>query len=163
MRSLPTLVALAALALPLAVGCSPPAEETRPAAKVFADHYRLGRAFEVRPAPFRTGGFPSNERCMEGNYTYVYETDTPLHGREVWLCCVPVEELLRDSFSCAGEVLVGGALAYIGDADYLKIRFCQLYDAQSTELRLIPACIPAPLEAPVDDDPVDDPVREFER
>lgn len=146
MRSLLAL-AISTLSMVLAPGC---ARDSGPGAakqsKVFAHRLELGQPFELIAAPFRTGGFPSNERCMEGSYIYRHETDSPLYGREVWLCCVPVEELLRETFQCAGEIL--SPLFFLGDADDLKIRYCYLYDAQSTELRLIPACIPAPLEAP---------------
>jgi len=102
----------------------------------------IGDPIRIRPAPFKTGGFPSNETCMAGNYYHVYDSDSGLHGREVWLCCVPIDELLRDSFLCADGLL---SMNYIGDPDYLKIRYCHVYDALSEELRLIPVCIPAPL------------------
>lgn len=147
MRSLSVFGISAALSMMLAQGCGrdpEPGAVERP--KVFAHRLELGQRFELIAAPFRTGGFPSNERCMEGSYIYRHETNSPQYGREVWLCCVPVEELLRESFQCAGEILA--PLFFLGDADLLKIRYCYLYDAQSTELRLIPACIPAPLEAP---------------
>ncbi len=92
---------------------------------------------------------------MEGAYTHVYEMQSALYGSEVWLCCVPVDELLRESFWCAGgleesegTLIVPSVLGHLGSADDLKIRYCMLYDATAEEQVLIPACIEAPLEAP---------------
>ena len=116
--------------------------------RVYQRQLQLEQAIGFLGAPFRTGGFPANENCMKGNYYHVYETDSGYNGHEVWLCCVPVEELLRESFSCADNVLINPALSYIGDPDYLKVRYCYLYDALSTEVVMMPVCIPAPLEAP---------------
>jgi len=103
---------------------------------------KLGEGLRIKPPPFKTSPFSSNEQCMNGNYIYVYETDSGLHGREVWLCCVPPEELLQDSFACASGMLV---LPYIGDEDYIKVRYCNVIDALSSEVVYIPVCIPAPI------------------
>lgn len=122
--------------------------------------FRIGRPIELRPLvareelPFKTSPFAANENCMEGNYDYVYETESGMHGHEVWLCCVPIDELLEDYFHCADTgvdaFLSIPLLAYpqVSDQDYIKVRYCRLIDATSTELIYMPACIPAPLEAP---------------
>ena len=64
--------------------------------------------------------------------------------REVWLCCLPVEEILSHSFRCEDSLFP----ALFGDNDYTKIRYCSLAHPTSTEPRYIPVCIPAPLRAP---------------
>jgi hypothetical protein len=110
----------------------------------------LGQPLRVRPAAFRTGGFPSNEKCMRGEYTYPHETQSGPRGREAWLCCVPPRELLRDSFSCAPSAAAG---LLGGEPSYLKVRYCLLYDALSPTESLMPACIAAPLRAPDDEPP----------
>ena len=83
--------------------------------------------------------------CVRGDYTHVYETSQGLSGdREVWLCCIPVDEILRDSFRCADSRFP----ALFGSSDYMRIRYCGLAHPTSREPRYIPICIPAPLQAP---------------
>ena len=132
------------LALALGAGCRP--AEAPP--REFVHEIRIGRTLTLAERPFRIGGFPSNEDCVEGDYTHAYTITAGVHSGEVWLCCVPIAELLRESFSCAdGVVLVGTFNG--GNADDLKIQYCALWDAQSTERAFVPACLPAPERAPI--------------
>ena len=133
--------------LVLLVGCDIPDDTVLTAEPIYQTEVRLGEPISIGAAPFRTGGFPANENCMSGNYVHNHTITSGLRAGEVWLCCVPVNELLRESFSCAAGALVIGPYGY-GNADDLKVQFCNLYDALSTELRYTPACIPAPLVAP---------------
>ncbi|HEX3035272.1 MAG TPA: hypothetical protein VHT73_09080 [Thermodesulfobacteriota bacterium] len=114
--------------------------------RIYQAELRLGNPLSVGVVPFRTGGFPSNENCMNGNYIYPYEIKSGFRTGEIWLCCIPINELLSNSFSCTDGVLIIGTYNY-GSPDDLKVQYCALYDAQSTELRYTPACIPAPLKA----------------
>ena len=84
--------------------------------------------------------------CLrDGSYHHVYETDNGLHGREVWLCCIDPDEILRDSFHCSSEVRVLTKIGLGGNSDYWKIRTCYLMHPTETEPTIIPVCIPAPL------------------
>jgi hypothetical protein len=77
-----------------------------------------------------------------------------VNAGDAWLCCVPIDELLRDSFRCGGI-----SLQIFGSAADQKVRFCSLLvnkppeggraDAPETkEVQYIPACIPSPVRAP---------------
>lgn len=90
---------------------------------------------------------------MRGEYSHVYETEHGWTGHEVWLCCVPVNELLRDSFHCSNAALLSALGDSLGDADYLKVRYCTLLHPTSPDPVAIPVCIPAPL---VCDDALDE-------
>ena len=83
--------------------------------------------------------------CLEGSYFHRYEHQRGSRNEEVWLCCVPIEELLKDSFKCQEErtILPGNAL--IGGKDYQKVRSCYFMDPKSSKKKSIPACIPAPI------------------
>ena len=107
----------------------------------------LGKTIEFRPRRLPTGGATSNHPCIQGSYNHVYETDYGQYGqREVWLCCVPVDEILRESFNC-GESALSSIYQVLGggDSDYWKIRSCYLQHPTATEPTFIPVCIPAPL------------------
>ena len=131
------------------MGCS--WTEKRPAPQQFSRYQqevKLGRAIKFRPRPFSPGGQDrTNHACLQGNYSHRYATQEGGRSREVWLCCVPVEELLRDSFNCSDDTLMP-AIYTVRGADYAKIRSCHLQHPTSTEPTFIPACIPAPLQAP---------------
>jgi hypothetical protein len=97
------------------------------------------------PAQAFPGGDPASHACIRGEYTHVYETSQGLGGdREVWPCCIPVDEILSDSFRCAASPFP----ALFGDTDDTKIRYCSLAHPTATEPRYIPVGIPAPLQAP---------------
>jgi hypothetical protein len=64
--------------------------------------------------------------------------------REVWLCCIPVAEILSESFRCADSPFP----MLFGSSDYAKVRYCSLAHPTATEPTYIPLCIPAPLRAP---------------
>ena len=113
---------------------------------VVREELQLNQPLRIAGAPFRTGGFPANADCMKGSYRHAYEITSGPHAGDQWLCCIPLNELLRDSFSCADGALM--LRPYVGNADDLKVQYCVLYDATSTEVRFTPACIPAPLVAP---------------
>jgi hypothetical protein len=113
--------------------------------KTFKTEVSLGQTLALFPRRFPADGDPESHACIRGNYTHVYETSQGFSGeREVWLCCVPVDEILSGSFRCADSPFP----ALFGDTDYTKIRYCSLAHPTSSEPRYIPVCIPAPLEAP---------------
>jgi hypothetical protein len=117
--------------------------------KTHQSEVSLGRTLTFLPGRFPADGDPASHACVRGDYTHVYETSEGLSGdREVWLCCVPVDEILSDSFRCADSLFP----ALFGDTDNTKIRYCSLADPTSSEPQYIPVCIPAPLRAPGDDD-----------
>lgn len=105
----------------------------------------LGNALAFRPRRLPSGGATSSHACIRGDYNHVYETNGGYHGDEVWLCCVPVNEILRDSFHCASTLL---PITHLGGVDHMKIRYCTLLHPTNTEATYIPVCIPAPLTAP---------------
>ena len=113
--------------------------------RMYKDRLGLEKTIEFRPRRLPGGGAPNEHPCIQGNYYHRYETENGMHGYEVWLCCVPVNEVLSDSFGCDGSFL---ALPHIGNSDYMKIRYCALLHPTETELTYIPVCIPAPLVAP---------------
>ncbi len=99
---------------------------------------QLGRALEIRPKPIpkgNVGGHP----CLTGSYTHFYETT----GREGWLCCIPIAEILSDDFKCADSLFP----LLLGSPEDMKIRFCGLAHPTSAST-YVPVCIPAPLKAP---------------
>lgn len=106
----------------------------------------LGQPLLVRPHRLPQASGSGGHACLQGRYTHVYRTDSGWHGQpEVWLCCVPIEELLSDSFDCAASPFPP---LFSGGEGYLKVRFCTLLDPTSTVPRYIPVCVPAPLQAP---------------
>jgi hypothetical protein len=98
---------------------------------------QLDRSWEFRPRP-RPKEVRSHA-CLRGRYTHRYETT----GREVFLCCIPVDVILKDSFQCAG-----GLPLLFGSPDDIKIRFCSLLHPTAPTRTYIRVCIPAPLQAP---------------
>ena len=143
------LFALIALVIVAFQGCAWVSKDKKsiikPPGDVYKDEVRLKRTIELRAINLPSGD-PNCHNCIEGNYIYRYETDNGLSGREVWLCCVPINELLRGSFNCADGFLM--SLIGIGDEDYLKVRYCHLLHPTSSDPIYIPVCIPAPLVAP---------------
>jgi hypothetical protein len=120
--------------------------EGRAAAKgvQFAREVRLGKPLAMRPA---STGAQAWEGCLQGHYRHRYEISSGIYAGEVWLCCVPLDELLRDSFNCGGLQLP----AVFGSEADQKVQACTLVDATSAEPRVVPACIRAPLTAPIED------------
>ena len=133
------------LVLALGAACRPAASPPRELVR----EIRLGGTLTLAERPFRVGGFPANEACVEGDYTHAYTITAGIRAGEVWLCCVPIAELLRENFSCADGATVPVGLFNGGSADDLKVQYCALYDAQSTERVFTPACLPAPERAPL--------------
>jgi hypothetical protein len=113
--------------------------------RTYRTEVSLGRTLALTPRRLPTNGDPASHACVRGDYTHVYQTSQGMSGdREVWLCCIPVEEILGDSFRCADSPFP----ALFGGTDYAKIRYCSLAHPTSTEPSYIPVCIPAPLQAP---------------
>jgi hypothetical protein len=108
---------------------------------LFTSKLMLGRTLEFYPRRLATGA-PRDHDCIRGNYSHRYEA-----GNEVWLCCVPIEELERDSFRCASE----SVSSLFADTLYMKVRFCSLLHPTSADQTLIPVCVPAPLVAPTEE------------
>jgi hypothetical protein len=103
----------------------------------------------MKLAPFCTyDGASASERCLERSYwdapEYKYTRGSGQHT-EVWLCCVPVGELLRKSFCCEKVVVPP---IHSSDPEYAKIRYCYVRNPISTDLQLIPVCILASQTAP---------------
>jgi hypothetical protein len=98
----------------------------------------LGRPFEIRPMRVPRGDVMGHS-CLRGTYIHQYRT-----SGEVWLCCIPVNEILSESFQCAGA-----RLSLLGSSDYMKIRYCSLLHPTASEPTFIPVCIPAPVQAPI--------------
>lgn len=103
---------------------------------------QLGRPLEFRPIRVPSGDV-TDHPCLRGNYIHQYRT-SGMTGDEVWLCCIPVNEILSDSFQCAGARF---SLSLVS-SDYMKIRYCSLLSPTASEPTFIPVCIPAPVQAP---------------
>jgi hypothetical protein len=116
---------------------------------IYKSEIRFESMIGFRPRSLSTGGCPTCQNCLKGNYLYRYETDNGLHEHEVLLCCVPINELLSDSFHCADSSLPLAFASIFGDSDYIKVRYCHLLHPTLTEPILIPVCIPAPLTASI--------------
>ena len=117
--------------------------------RVYTKELNLEKGFEFRPGNLPTGA-PANHPCIRGSYIHIYDTDQGQYGqREVFLCCVPVDEILSDSFNCGSSAFPSLSIASIlgGDSDYWKIRSCYLLHPTETEPTFIPVCIPAPVSA----------------
>ena len=83
--------------------------------RTFKTEVSLGETLAFFPRRFPADGDPASHACVRGDYTHVYETSQGLGGdREVWLCCIPVDEILSDSFRCADSLFP----ALFGDTDY---------------------------------------------
>jgi hypothetical protein len=116
--------------------------DRRPRTQIYLREIQLDRALEFRPRRMPSGDVGGNA-CLRGSYTHAYET-TGMTGREVWLCCIPADEILKDTFQCAGGTLPGR----FGSPEYIKIRYCSLLHPTASEPTYVPVCIPAPLQAP---------------
>ena len=113
--------------------------------RTYRTEVSLGRTLALTPRRLPANGDPASHACVRGDYTHVYQTSQGMSGdREVWLCCIPVEEILSNSFRCADSPFP----ALFGGTDDAKIRYCSLAHPTSTEPSYIPVCIPAPLQAP---------------
>lgn len=131
------LVKLEFLALSLALLCS--ACQTRQ--RVFESDFFAQGPFAIAPAG---GTAQANQNCLSGRYIHRYQVSSGVHAGDVWLCCIPINELLRDSFRCGGRQVP----SHFGNAADQKIQTCSLLNPKSTSVEYIPACIPAPLKAP---------------
>lgn len=125
------------------------------AKRIYKKGMSLEKTIEFRPKQLATGGDVTDHPCIRGSYIHVYDTDQGQYGqREVWLCCVPVDEILSDSFDCGCSsfptISMAGLLG--GDSDYWKIRSCYLLHPTETEPTFIPVCIPAPLQVETSDE-----------
>jgi len=108
----------------------------------FAAEVRLGSPFVIRPGKLPRG--TEGGGCFEGNYLYPYRISSGVHAGDVWLCCVPIDELLRETFQCGGLQRP----TFLGSAADQKVQTCSLVNPVSEEPEFIPVCIPAPLTAP---------------
>ena len=80
--------------------------------RTYRTEVSLGRTLAFTPRRLPTNGDPASHACVRGDYSHIYQTSQGMSGdREVWLCCIPVEEILSDSFRCADSpfpALFGG-------------------------------------------------------
>ena len=106
-------------------------------ASAYKDPVDLGHPIFIRPRKLSGGGDVTNHPCLKGQYYHRF-----VLGSEVWLCCIPVNELLIESFKCADPI---PGLDY--SSAYMKVRFCNLQHPTSSEPQFCPVCIPAPLKA----------------
>jgi hypothetical protein len=111
-------------------------------ARTYYGEVHLGRplAFRLQRVP---RGDVAGHDCLRGSYTHVYR-GAGFSGQEVWLCCVPVDEILSDAFRCAA----GAFPPVLGSSEYLKISHCSLQHPTAAQPTYIPVCIPAPVRAP---------------
>ena len=109
----------------------------------FAAEVRLGGPLTIRPGSFASGA-QAWQGCLEGDYVYPYRISSGVHAGDVWLCCVPIDELLREGFQCGGLQRP----PIFGSAADQKVQTCLLVNPVSDEPEFCPACIPAPLTAP---------------
>ena len=115
------------------------------AAKAYRSEMEFGRTLEIRPRRLSMGGDIGNNACIRGSYTHRYQAA----NGDVWLCCIPPNEILSSSFNCSGSVIP----ILFPNSDDMKIRYCSLSHPTSTEPSFIPVCVPAPLQAPGLDEP----------
>lgn len=113
----------------------------------YSRQVKLDHPILVKPhtLPSAGGGDTSDHPCLRGEYSHIYEA-TGLHAGEVWLCCVPINDLLTDNFNCGDVLLIPG----YGDEEYMKITSCHLLHPTSPTPVYVPVCISAPLTAPID-------------
>jgi hypothetical protein len=111
------------------------------AQRIPLDEFRAGKPIVIAPA---ASGAQANQNCLNGTYIYRYQISSGVHAGDVWLCCIPINELLRDSFRCGGSLLP----VHLGSSADQKVQTCSLLNPISTQVEYIPACIPAPLKAP---------------
>jgi hypothetical protein len=64
---------------------------------VYKTNLNLEKPLEFRPRPPASG--TTSHACLTGNYYHVYRTDNQYGNSEVWLCCAPVAEILKNSFN----------------------------------------------------------------
>jgi hypothetical protein len=135
-------VALGAIVVLLGMfGC----ELREPRIERYRKEVRFDRPLVIRPG---AAGAQAAEGCMNGSYLHRYTITSGINAGEVWLCCVPIAELLRDSFRCGGIMPV-----YLGTPADAKVQTCSLVNATSPTGGYIPACIQAPYEASIDHAP----------
>ena len=108
--------------------------------RVFQDEFRAGGPVTIAPAG---SSAQVSQNCLNGNYIYVYKVSDGVHAGDAWLCCIPINELLRVSFRCGGIQRP----AHLGSAADQKVQTCSLINPTSPRVEYIPACIPAPLKA----------------
>ena len=138
-----SVLLIGTLVLATLVGCQGP--KTDPRLELIPQKVKFGRTVEVVPGSLSGSGHAQAwQGCMEGRYFYDYRITAGVNAGDAWICCVPVNELLRDSFGCG----MSANIASYGTANDRKVQTCLLLDAVSTTLRYIPACIPASLTAP---------------
>jgi hypothetical protein len=118
--------------------------DTAAQARQFTNEVRLGESLATMPGQFPAGAVAWTG-CLEGNYHHLYQISSGFRAGDVYLCCVPIDELLRQSFDCGS---IFPRPWFFGSPADQKVQTCTLLDPVSEELRLIPACIPAPTEAP---------------
>jgi hypothetical protein len=86
---------------------------------VYKTNLNLEKPFEFRPRRPPSGDTASHA-CLTGDYHHVYRTDNGQYGRsEVWLCCVPVAEILKDSFNCGSSAFPSTSLSFYYGPDWL--------------------------------------------
>jgi len=114
-----------------------------------AAEVRLGRPLTIRPGTFPAPlGDPRSHACLQGNYIYPYRISSGVHAGEVWVCCVPINELLQATFQCGDPQSLQRPLSVFGSAADQKVQTCSLVNPLSSEREVIPVCVPAPLTAP---------------
>ena len=109
--------------------------------RVFENEFRAKGPITIVPAGATA---QARQFCLDSNYIYRYQVAQGVHAGDVWLCCIPINELLRDSFRCGGFQLP----IHFGSTADQKVQTCSLLNPTSTSVEYVPACIPAPLKAP---------------
>jgi hypothetical protein len=106
----------------------------------YAKAVKLGTPALVIPGIMHTGGAQACESCLAGNYYHPYKIEAGINAGNVYLCCVPIEELARESFDCSCQLL-----PYLGTSLDQKVQTCLLIDPVSTVPHQIRVCIQAPI------------------
>ena len=81
------------------------------------------------------------EGCVDGRYIYNYTISAGINKGDAWLCCVPTNVLLEDSFRCGESVPV--QIASLGTPSDQKVQSCLLLHPLAVAYTTIRACKPA--------------------
>jgi hypothetical protein len=124
---------LVVVAVALIVSCSGYQTKQR----ISLEEFRTEKSVAIASA---ASGAQANQNCLNSTYIYHYQISSGVNVGEVWLCCIPIDELLRDSFRCNGVDLPVRS----GSGADQKVQTCRLLNPTSTGLQYTVACIPAP-------------------
>jgi hypothetical protein len=85
------------------------------------------------------------EACLAGRYIHKYVISAGADKGDAWMCCVPIKELLRPSFTCGG---LQQPRPGRGTANDQKVQTCSLRHPTSSTAATVRACKPAQTSTP---------------